>query len=397
MVSKILMPASGQTAKESRILKWHVVPGDEINRGDVLFEIETDKATMEVESYAKGNLLKICFDEGELAEAGAVVAYIGKQGEHIEEDASAEIITVESDNDYTSILKQEKKDETKISKQKIDSGSLGETVQASPAARMAARKNNIDLAELYAELGKPVKVGDVLCAGENKAVYETSVPSAMRKTIAKRMLQSVQEAPQFTISIRTDMSNLVEMRNSINNILKEEGIKVSYNDMLVKCLCLACRKHPLINSVYTDEEIRILKNVNVGIAVALDDGLVVPVIQKAQTLSLKEISFRSNSIIQNAKNGKMEQDAMRGGTITISNLGMYDIHRFTALINRPENAILAVGAIVETPVGINGVVELRPICEITATFDHRLIDGALGARFMGELKKIIESPLEILL
>lgn len=398
MISKILMPAGGQTAAESMIVKWHVSEGDAVNRGDVLFEMETDKATLEVESYAKGNLLKICYAAGEKVENGKVVAYIGNPGEKIEEIEAAEGKADESEDDYKPILKQIGAGISGPDKKSDDHNIPDRTVEASPAARLTARKNEIDLMQIYAKLNRPVKAKDIIAAKSASAIneYEVIVPSAMRRTISRKMLQSVHEAPQFTVTIKPDMSGLIELRSRLNGALTDSS-KISYNDLLVKCVCLAVKKVPTINSVYSDDEIRLMRNINVGIAVALHDGLIVPVIKKAQDLSIKEISEASSMFIQKAKSGKLDQKDIQDGTITISNLGMYGIHHFTALVNRPENAIIAVGAILETPVGVNGMIELRPVCEMTASFDHRMIDGATGAMFMGELKRVVESPFEILL
>ena len=374
-------------------MRWRVAEGDAVERGDVLFEIETDKATLEVESYAKGHLLKICYAAGEKVETGKIVAYIGNPGEKIEGNFSGHEKPEEPEDDYAPISK---KSAVAGPEKKIGDAGLP-TLQASPAARLAARKKEADLMQLYAKLQRPVKAMDVAAVGVSGNDYEAVVPSAMRRAIAGKMLDSVHEAPQFTVTIKPDMGSLMELRGKLNGILTDGGIKISYTDLLVKCICLAAKKVPTINSVYSDDEIRLFKNMNVGIAVALDDGLVVPVIGHAQELSIKEIAAKSSMFIQKAKSGKLDQKDMRNGTITISNLGMYDIHHFTALVNRPESAILAVGAILETPVGVMGTVQLRPICEMTASFDHRVIDGAAGARFMGELKRIIESPLEILI
>jgi pyruvate dehydrogenase E2 component (dihydrolipoamide acetyltransferase) len=231
-------------------------------------------------------------------------------------------------------------------------------------------------------------------AGAGDADYETIVPGPMRRTIARRMLESVSEAPQYTVTIKADMTALVELKKRADEYFANSDNKISFNDFLVKCICAAVKNAPYINGQYiSDSEIRLMKHVSVGIAVALTDGLVVPVIRNADLLSLGEIAVISTGLIEKARNGTLSQDETGGGTITLSNMGMYGINNFTALINRPESAILAVGAIVETPVAADGRVTVRPIMDVTASVDHRLIDGGTGALFMAALKKIIENPI----
>lgn len=397
MANKILMPASGQTAAESRIVRWNAKEGDSVNRGDVLFEIETDKAVMGVESYAKGTLLKVVYGEGEDVEAGQVVAYIGEPGEKLEEDApSHKRLPDSEDDEYQPIIKRTAAADTPppIKEDVTANG----TLMASPKARKLAGETGADIAALFAALGRVVKADDVAqAAAPQTEKDDTLVPlSVMRKTIARRMLESVHEAPQFTVSITADMSAFISVRKQINEAFLHAGIKVSINDILVKCVATAAARVPYINAVYTDAGIRTSKQLHAGIAVSIPEGLVVPVIRNAGALSLRDIAQTSLRLISAAKDGKLRPEEMQGGTITISNLGMYGIGRFTAIINRPESAILAVGAVIDTPVGVNGGIELRPVMDITATFDHRIIDGAVGAQFMAELKKNVEQPLAVL-
>ena len=393
MAHKITMPASGQNAAEAMITCWRVQEGDTVERGDVLFEIETDKAVMEVESFAKGTVLKILYEEGDMVEAGSVVAYIGEAGEAVE-DTQQEVPA------HATAAQETEPEETETEKAlPTETVSTPQVLQASPAARKLAKENNVALQQLYEELGRPIKVADVAayCAAD-EADYEVVKPSGMRRVIAKRMLQSTSEAPQFTVTVKIDMTNMIQMREQINAYLAEKELKVSFNDLLTKCVCAAVKKYPLVNGQYTSEdEIRIMRHTNVGIAVALPDGLVVPVIQQADTLSVQQIAMESKRLIAAAKDRTLQANQMNGGTVTISNLGMYGIDSFTALVNRPESAILAVGAIVQTPVVYEGEITVRPIMKVTASFDHRLIDGGVGALFMAELKKLVENPISILI
>lgn len=396
------MPASGQTAAESLIVRWNVVEGDEIKRGDVLFEIETDKATMKVESFAQGTLLKIVSAAGEKVEAGKVVAYIGKPGEKVGgvQPEHGEARTGCEEDEYQPIMKKEQPAKPIREKQAEQPGKQeagNDVVQASPAARKLAKETNRDIAALYKRLGRPVKAADVQNETQQDAGYDVEAPSAMRKVIARRMLESTTQAPQFTVSINPDMTEMIALRAQLNDVLAEDS-RVSFNDLLAKCVCMAVKKVPYINAQYvSDEEIRLYRHVNIGIAAALPDGLVVPVVKNADTLTLAGLARQSAKLVGEAKNGRLQAADMQGGTITISNLGMYGIDNFTALVNRPESAILAVGGIIDTPVGRNGSVKLRPLMNITASFDHRMIDGGVGALFMAELKRLVEHPVSVLL
>ena len=242
-----------------------------------------------------------------------------------------------------------------------------------------------------------MKFADVK-AYSDKEPESTAVPlTKMRRTIAERMLQSVGEAPQFTVSIESDMTAFIDLRKKINETLGTGEEKVSINDMLIKAVCIAVKAVPWINSKFTAEAIHLFSHVHIGVAVALPQGLVVPVIRNAESLPLKEISRASADLIKRAKSDAAKPEELSGGTITVSNLGMLGINHFTAILNPPESAILAVGGIVDKPAAVQGQVTVRPMMDITATFDHRVIDGYTGAQFMAELKRIIESPLNILL
>jgi pyruvate dehydrogenase E2 component (dihydrolipoamide acetyltransferase) len=269
---------------------------------------------------------------------------------------------------------------------------------ASPAARALAKQNGSDIGQIYRQLGRAVKQSDVEAAAISSADYETIVPSQMRRIIARRMLESTLQAPQYTVSVKMDMTAFLQLRTQLNKELAEDKLKLSLNDILVKCVCSAAKQVPYINAQYvSDQEIRLMKHINVGIAVAIPDGLVVPVILQADLLGLREIALLSTELIQVTKSRALQESQMTGGTITISNLGMYGIDHFTALVNRPESAILAVGGIVDTPIAVEGQVVIRPLMDITASFDHRLIDGGTGALFMAKLKKLVENPAMALL
>jgi pyruvate dehydrogenase E2 component (dihydrolipoamide acetyltransferase) len=389
MAFNILMPAGGQNTAESVITRWVVREGDRVKRGDALFQIETDKAAMDVESFAEGVVLKILFQEGSSVASGVTVAIVGEMGEMPSADSVAE--KTAADDEYRPIMRN-----TKQAKQEKDA------IRAMPSARKLARENGLSIAELYGEFGRLIKSADVrkkLAYGsipDDGEEYETIQPSAIRGVIARRTLESAREAPQFTITIKPDMTSFLAFLTQIKDVHGDGEPHISFNDLLMLCSARAAAATPFIRGIYSDE-IRIYKHVNIGLAVALSDGLVIPVIRRADTSPLRELAQRRKELVDKARSGGLKQRDMEGGNITLSNMGMFGIDSFTALVNRPESTILAVGAINETLTRVNGEAEWRSTVNITASFDHRLIDGAVGARFMADLKKYIENPAAALI
>jgi pyruvate dehydrogenase E2 component (dihydrolipoamide acetyltransferase) len=421
MLTKIVMPSGGQTTNESKIVKWHKKTGDAVKKGDVLFEIETDKAVMEIESYAEGTLLGIKFHEGEYAATGEIVAYIGDMGEKLPADFEAPVPA--EGNEYQPIVNEvaavkagaqepEQAVQTPEQAAKIPEPAAQEPepakvydasrTLASPAARFLARQENIDINEVGKSLpDRIIKRADVegfIRGGvqEPEEEYYFVSMSPMRKTIARRMTESVLVAPHFTVSMEVDMTRAIELRQELNAYLKDRGIKVSYNDLIMKCAAKAVGRYPVINSTYQEDGIKVYKHVNFGLAVSLENGLVVPVVKYVDRKSIAEIAKENSENIEKARGGKLQDSQMTGGTITLSNLGMFGVDSFTAIINQPESCILAVGSIIEKPVVLNGSIVARPIMSITASFDHRVIDGATGAAFLREVKVLLEKP-ELLL
>lgn len=401
----ITMPPGGQTTDESLIVKWHKQVGDKIERGDILFEIETDKATLEVESYCEGYLRAALYGEGEKASTGEIVAYIGKIDEEIPGAAAAKVEDVaeaveEDDDEYQPILKTEKKkkQEPKKTETPVPERKVTKPL-ASPRAKKAARDYELNLADIPSATGI-IKEADVLKykkeRDESTAAYESVPLTGMRKVIARRMCESVYTAPHYNISVDIDMTECIRMRKQLNAYL-EDGMKITFNDFIIKCAAKAIEKYPMINASFGEDEIRVYKDVNAGLAVGMDRGLVVPVVFGANKKSLLEIARENKENVKKAKDGKLKKEEMSGGTITVSNLGMFGVNQFTAVINQPESCILAVGAILEKAVSINREIVSRDMMTITGSFDHRVIDGALGAQFLQELKKLLEAPQLLLL
>jgi pyruvate dehydrogenase E2 component (dihydrolipoamide acetyltransferase) len=399
MVQKIIMPSGGQTTDEMLILKWNKNTGDIVKRGDVLFEIETDKASMSVESYAEGTLLVINFKEGDKVKTGEIVAYIGDPGDKIPEE-----------NGKHSLKQEEKKSEpliiplnTSDNNEKYQTNSQEKIelkkIYASPLAKSKAKIENIRIEDIAKHYSKNIiKKADIDNYLRDKKPSGTESGSyfidstSMRKTIAKRMKESVATAPHYIVSVDIDMTEIISLRNSLNGYLSGKEYKISFNDILMKIAARAIGSFPLINSSYQEEKIKVFRDINFGLAVGLDNGLIVPVVKQVNNKSISEIALANIKNVNAAKNNKLQESDITGGTITLSNLGMFGINNFTAVINQPESCILAVGGIIEKPVVIDHQVIIREMMNITGSFDHRVIDGTLGAAFMRRVKEIAENP-----
>ena len=411
MLKEITMPAGGQTTDTSVVGTWLVKQGDKVKRGDPLLEIETDKATLTVESFAKGTVLAILVEEGDQASAGDVIAYIGEESDlpELEKRLKGEKAEAPEEDGTQKASPQAAAAGEEAEYQPIDPSSpvryvsgkedLGE-IKAMPNAKKIAREQQVSLRDVAEFAGKSIlKRQDVQAyldqegknAAEVKEAEDTRIPlTTMRKVIARRMLESSANIPSFQATVEVDMTNCIALRGAVNAGRKEG--KISYNDILFKCMEAAIRRYPYLNASYTDEAILVHKDVNIGLAVSVEAGLVVPVNKKVNGKGIEEIAADNRTNIQKAREGKLAPEDMSGGTITLSNLGMYPVTEFNAIINPPEVCILAVGAMEEKPVWEDGQWKPVPVMKITGSFDHRVIDGAYGAQFLAELKKIMENP-----
>ncbi len=395
MLNTITMPSAGQTTDSLTIARWAKAVGDPVARGDVLFEVETDKATLPVESFAKGVLLRILVAEGEKASSGDVVAYVGNEGDLAQSGAApAAAVVQDEEDDYEPIMPGASSPPA-APRPVAPAAKPTNRVLASPAAKKAARDAGADLARIAAGTGvQPLRKADIeryLAAGTGEE-FDLVPLTAMRRTIATRMLEASRTIPAFTVEIEADMTALIALRDR----LKERGDKVAFHDLFAKCAAAAIGRHPLINASYTDEGIRVHRKVHVGVAVAVENGLVVPVVRDAGNKSLLVIAGESAALVEKARSGCLLPEDMQGGTITVSNLGVFPVSRFTAIINPPESCILAIGATRPWPVMLDGTMVARPMATVTATFDHRVVDGAYGAAFMADLKAYIEEPAMML-
>jgi len=397
-----MMPSGGQTTNESVLVKWYKDIGDKVQKGDVLFEIETDKATLQIESYAEGVLIARYYNEGDIVSTGEIVGYIGEEGETPPENTGQ--TENESEDDYQPILKkdqsekQDKEPEKSLENPIEDSG----RVLASPAARHLAKGEKISLEEVAEGLSsRIVKKEDVRkyimdSKETDSQEFHYIRTSQMRKTIARRMTESVTQAPHFMATVDIDMTRCINLKKKLNEFLKNNESKVSFNDIIMKVVSKAIEKHPLINSSYEGENIKVYKDINFGLAVSIDGGLVVPVVKHVNRKTIQEVAIDNAKNISKARNNQLKPEDMSDGTITLSNLGMFGIDCFTAIINQPESCILAVGQIAEKVVCVNGQIVARHMMTVTASFDHRVIDGAIGAAFLKDVKLLLENP-ELLL
>ena len=403
----VTMPRLSDTMEEGTVATWLKKVGDKVDEGDILAEIETDKATMEFESFQSGFLLYIGLQVGESAKVDDLLAIIGPEGvsvtqlvdnfgknnssvDKIEEPVAKEIETKQSVESKAVVIDNKES----VSNKRLFISPL--------AKKLALEKNiNINTISGSGENGRIIKI-DI----EN---YKTGAPSTvildlnesfedvnhsqMRKTIAKRLGQSKFSAPHYYLSVEFDMSNAISFRNQYNSI---PDVKISFNDIIVKASSMALSINPRLNSQWFDDKVRYNKHVHIGVAVGVDDGLVVPVLKFANQLNLSEIGSKVKDFAIKAKSKKLTSQEMEGSTFTISNLGMFDIESFTSIINLPNSAILSVGSIIEKPVVKNGNIVVGNTMKLTLACDHRVVDGLTGAKFLQTLRGYIENPVTML-
>lgn len=418
MAEIITMPRLSDTMTEGVVAQWLKKVGDKVAEGDILAEIETDKATMEFESFHEGTLLHIGLNDGESAPVDSLLAVIGEDGEDIsalikdfkapEAESTAEAPKEEKSEPAKSTIEAPKKVENKITGSAVAQPVVNTgKVVASPLARKIAEEKGINLAHVSGtgEGGRVVKrdienyvpVSASASVTSTSAValesFEESNNSQMRKTIARRLAESKFTAPHYYLMIEIDMDNAITSRKAINEI---PDTKVSFNDIVVKASAMALKKHPKVNSQWFEDKTRINYHVNIGVAVAVEDGLVVPVIPFTDSKSMTQIGAEVKEMAIKAKSKKLSPAEMEGSTFTVSNLGMFGITEFTSIINQPNSAILSVGAIVQKPVVKNGEVVPGNTMKVTLACDHRTVDGATGAAFLQTLKNYIENPVTML-
>lgn len=374
MITEIIMPKLGQTMEEGTIAKWIKKEGDRVERGDILLEVTTDKATLEVESYSSGVLRKIVAREGKTVPVIEVIGYIAESmEEEIPEKSKNEKLKVEDE--------EEIKTQAQIEEPEDHLGKIDSKIKISPLARKLAQERGIDITKVKGSgPGGRIVKEDIL---KVKAGGKVIPLKGMRKVIAERTARSKVIAPHYYVKAEVDMSKAEEIHKTI---------RVSYNSMIIKAVALSLEGFPLVNASLEREEIKLHQDINIGFLVALEEGLLIPVIKEANKKSIKEIDKEAKDLALRARDNKLAsgEGEVIGSTFTVSNLGMYDIESFTAIINQPESGILAVGRKKEKPIVEKGEIVVKPVLSLTLSVDHRVVDGALAAKFLQKIKQILE-------
>lgn len=412
-VEVVRMPKLSDTMTEGVLAKWHKKVGDKVKSGELLADIETDKATMEFESFQDGVLIYQGIEEGKGAPVDSIIAILGKGGEDVN-TILASMSAAPTATPKTTVTSSEVEKNTSSSSgsQNVThvSTSSDSRIKASPLAKALAKEKGIDLSKVSgtAENGRITKADienykpSAAPAASKSATsivntgtegYHDEPASQMRKTIARRLLESTTSAPVFYLNIEVDMDNAIASRNVINAI---PDTKVSFNDMVIKACAAALRKHPQVNTTWLGDKTRYYSHIHIGMAVAVEDGLLVPVIRFADQKSFTQISAEAKELAKKAKDKKLQPNEMEGNTFTVSNLGMFGIESFTSIINTPASCILSVGAIRQVPVVKNGAVVPGNTMMLSLACDHRTVDGATGAAFLQTLKTFIENPVTML-
>jgi pyruvate dehydrogenase E2 component (dihydrolipoamide acetyltransferase) len=430
MAEVINMPRLSDTMEEGTLAKWFKKVGDTVKEGEILAEIETDKATMEFESFYDGVLLHIGIDEGSTAPVDSIIAIIGSKGEDISEivnndtPVAKEEPTPVAKEEPTPVAKEEpipvakeepipvaKEEPSPVAKEQVKPVSIismsNDRILISPLAKKLADEKGIDISAIKGsgDNGRIIKRDIDSFKPSNYSQFSQPRPhlkessfetqnSTMRKAIAKRLADSKFSAPHYYLNIELEMDNIISFRKQF---VQTQNIKISFNDIIAKAVSLSLAKHPKVNSRWYDDKIIFNEHVHLGVAVAVDDGLIVPVVKFSNSKDLPQINAEIKDFAERAKNKKLSPSEIEGSTFTISNLGMFGIESFTSIINQPNSAILSIGAIVQKPIVKNNEVVVGNTMKLTLACDHRTVDGATGSLFLKTLKEYIENPVSILI
>jgi pyruvate dehydrogenase E2 component (dihydrolipoamide acetyltransferase) len=388
------MEALSPTMEEGKVLTWHKAEGDAVTDGDILAEVETDKAVMELQARGAGVLRKILAPDGATVPVGSLVAVIADPDEDIS------VLVADTEAKPAEPPSPDAPTPTPVPTPTSTPATASGRIKASPLARRLAGDRGLDLAHIAGSgPGGRITKRDVELAGDRVPAapaapddgYEDVELSQIRKTIARRLAQSLGPVPHFFLTIEVDMERAADARAALNAL--ESRSKISYNDIILKAIATALRQHRACNAWWQEGHIRYFDDVHLSMAVAVEDGLITPVIRHAHLKSLREIAAESRQLAERARERKLQPDEYTGGTFSVSNLGMFDIDEFTAVINPPEAGIIAVGSITEKPAVVDGNVQVRRRMRLTMSCDHRVIDGATGARFLQTVRRMLENPL----
>ncbi|MFN8286837.1 MAG: dihydrolipoamide acetyltransferase family protein [Chitinophagales bacterium] len=413
MAEAIRLGRMTDTMEEGFLAEVNVKVGDKIKSGDTIAEVETDKATLPLESYYNGVILHVSAKKGDTLKIGDLIAIIGKEGEDFKSLLENKAADKPKEEKKAEEKPGEERKEVKESVAKTEdvpagkqeaSVSTDSRIKASPLAKSIAKEKGIDLSTVKGsgeegrivrrDLEKAASGGMISKPFVGKEGFKDVRVSQMRKAIARRLTESKNGAPHFYLTMDINMDNAVSVRTQLNNVLPK---KVSFNDIVIKAVAYALRQHPNINSSWLGDTIRTYDHIHIGMAVAVDEGLLVPVIKFADGKSVSDISVEAKSLAEKAVNKKLAPQEMEGNTFTISNLGMFGIEEFTAIINPPDACILAVGAIRQEPAIVDGQLKNVNKMKVTLSCDHRVVDGAAGAKFLQTLKTLLENPVSVLI
>lgn len=395
---KLHLPRLGQTMERGTVLHWLKDEGESFDIGEVLYEVETEKVTSEIEAKLPGMLAKITIEEGEEYPVGTLLAVVADPGEELSQEDVEEAIAEESD--AASEPGAGEVEQPHVEPESAPERSAGKRVRAMPKARALARELGVEISAvegtgkngaITADDVRKAASGSATSGSVEPAVKERRQLQGVARAMAEVVTRSWREVPQFVQMVELDASNLVEWRRSeAENVKASHGIDLSYTDLFLYALARAVEEQPLANSSLVDSEILVYKDVNVSVAVAAESGLLVPVVRQAQSLSLGELAVRLREVADRAREGTLSQEDTEGGTITLSNLGMYGIEGGTPLVTQPQAVVVFFGSIVERPTAVSGEVEVRPMMSMSIGYDHRILDGVSAARFTTALRRTIE-------
>jgi pyruvate dehydrogenase E2 component (dihydrolipoamide acetyltransferase) len=399
MSSKILMPALSPTMTEGIINQWLVRVGDNVKAGDIIAEIETDKATMEVEAVDEGKITHLLEDiANKLIPVNSVIAIIDGDDNEIIENKNNKVKKFDEDKKNSAIEEPNKILNTNIIQNNKPQNSY-KRLKASPFVKKIAKENNLDLSKFNGTgperriIKKDIDSNNVINKDSNNKIEgEASIPSTMRKVIAKRTLEAKQQIPHFYLTVESNVDKLINLRKKIN---ENNSVKVSFNDLIVKAIGLAMKKNPNTNVYWQNDKIYHLNDIDVSVAVAIDEGLITPIITKADTKGINTISNEIRDLAKLAKTNSLTPEQYTGGSITVSNLGMFGISEFAAIISPPQASILAVGRIIKKPIVVEDKVVVGNALKSTLSADHRVLDGAVAGKLLKDFNDIIEDPFEI--
>ena len=397
MAIEIVMPALEMAQDVGVLISWLKSDGENVSKGDLLFEVETDKAVIEIESPGTGILSNVSASPGDQVPIGQVIAYLLEEGEEIPKEVSLSSAEVSETQGVSKLRVLGSVTTTSTHRKK------SKLVAASPKARRLAIELDIDLSVLSASLAdRAIQAKDILDVGSikiddliKKNAYDVIEMKGMRRAIAQRVIQSHQNAPPISLTLSIDMSEAISRIDDWNKKQAKGESKIKLSSLLCCGVAKTLIQHRELNGHIIDDEIHRYNAVHLGVAVALDDGLMIPVIRNAQSLTMEKIHLKLNELADRARKQRLKKEEMSGSTFTLSNLGMYGVEQFTSILNPPEVGILSVGTVKDTPVGVEGKIELRPIMQVTINADHRAVDGVAAAKFLKTLKNSFESPASL--